>query len=381
MDPSKPTAPPGAVETMAAVSIVAVPICYICSKKASSLVLYALVACLWIVFLSIPCIRDMPLHFFPTMMASVLSFIVPLKLVQLILFPPSRDDTAVSKKNDGDKPIDTNSLCWKEFGSFVGSFLYYLIPLSFAKKPLPTWPVLLKRNGSNLLIVLCKIAIVPLFEIALNQLAREYPYLSLTGNPVVYTKVEVLFTMELIAMAWSTDIQSVIINLVTGGHVEMLYMHNYPFLSSSLRDLWGYRYNRLINILLKETVYIPAQTYFGCSKQVASFLAFLTSGILHSWVAYFTFGGGVLRASLFFVLQALWIGLVEGSEWYRRNVPVPIKAVLTICYFYVTAWLYVGLFVEALSDWLEKNPQTVPNLPLVRDVTNLLATSLGLVRG
>jgi hypothetical protein len=366
-----------------ATAAVALPVCYVCSKRASSVVQHSLVACLWIVFLGIPFLEqeEPPIHTFSTMVASVLAFEMPLKLTQLVLYPPlPRDDdgTSTLKKSD-DEPKEA-PLSWKDFASFAGSFLFYAIPISRTKAPLPTWPVLLKQNAITLAVVLFKITIIPLFELALNQLADKYPYPSLESNPVAYLKMEILFTLELIAMAWGTDIQSVIINVLSGGRLEMLYMHNYPFLSSSLRDLWGRRYNLLINSLLKETVYIPAQTYYGYSKRVASLLAFLTSGLLHSWVAHFTFGTGVVRACLFFVSQALWMNLVEGQSWYRESVPPIAKAVLTVCYFYATALLYVGLFVESMPDWLDKNPQTVPDIPLLRHVTSFMAASLGLVQ-
>jgi hypothetical protein len=282
-------------------------------------------------------------------------------------------------KKSGDESKEV-SLSWKGFASFTGSFLYYAVPISKTKISLPTWRVLLKQNTITLAIVLFKITIIPLFELALNQLATKYPYPSLDSNPVAYLQMEILFTLELIAMAWGTDIQSVVINVLSAGRLEMLYMHNYPFLSSSLRDLWGRRYNLLINSLLKETAYIPAQTYYGYSKRVASLLAFFTSGMLHSWVAHFTFGTGVMRACLFFVSQALWMNLVEGQSWYRESVPTIVKAVLTVCYFYATAVLYVGLFVESMPDWLDKNPQTVPYVPLLHHVTNTIAASLGLVQ-
>jgi hypothetical protein len=132
--------------------------------------------------------------------------------------------------------------------------------------------------------------------------------------------------------------------------------------------------------LLRETVFIPAQNYYDCSKQVASVLAFTTSGILHSWVAYFTFGGGVVRASLFFVSQALWINQVEQREWYRNSFPSFWKAVVTVLYFYATACLYVGLFVEAMPDWLDKNAGGVPEVPVMKDVTNSLGVTIGLIR-
>ena len=368
------------MEKISAAAVVSLPVCYVCSKRASSLVQHILVVSLWAIFLGIPCTDDMEIHSFTTMVASVLSFIVPLKLTSLVFYPSPRDNVAVSKKTDNTTKDTTNmeSLRWHDFGTFVGSFLYYLVPISKTNSPLPTWPVLLKRNAIYLIIIIFKIMILPLFELALNQLADKHPYPSMTQTPVVYMQMEVLFTLELIAMAWGTDIQSVAINLLSGGRLEMLYMHNYPFLSHSLRDLWGRRYNLLINTLLKETVYLPAQNYYGCSKHVASLLAFFTSGLLHSWVAHFSFGGGVVRACLFFVSQALWMNAVEGQAWYRDSLPSVCKATFTICYFYITSWLYVGLFIEAMPDWLDKNPQSVPVVPIVTDVTNSLAVAVGL---
>lgn len=74
------------------------------------------------------------------------------------------------------------------------------------------------------------------------------------------------------------------------------------------------------------------------------------------------------------------MNLVEGQSWYRESVPTIAKAVLTVCYFYATALLYVGLFVESMPDWLDKNPQAVPNIPLLCHVTSFMAASLGLVQ-
>ena len=326
----------------------------------------------------------MPVHTISTMMTSVLSFIIPLKLTQLVLYPHLQytHDVPASKKND-DRPKDLTehaSLSFHGFLAFVGSFLYYLVPISKTKLPLPTWPALLKQNATGLVIILGKITSLPLFEIALHQLADKHPYPSFTQDTVSYMQMVVLFTLQLIAMAWTTDIQSVAISLLSGGRLQMLYMHKYPFLSRSLQDLWGRRYNLLITTLLKETVYIPAQNYYNCSKAGASLAAFFTSGVLHSWVAHFTFGRGVVRASLFFVSQAVWIYIVEGHSSYRNGIPPILKAVGTIFFFYATAWLCVGLFVEAMPDWLNKNPQMVPDLPFVRGVANSVGLAIGLIQ-
>lgn len=374
------------MNTIGATAVAVLPICYLCSKKGSSLVKHSLVACLWIVFLGIPCLNqsEMEIRSSVTMITSVLSFIMPLKLTQLILCPyREKDDLGASKKSDGDKlnNISTDeNMSWRGFLSFVGSFFYYMIPISKTKPPFPTWQALLKQNAKYMVIILIKIIITPLFGLALRRLADKYPYPSLRQEPVAYMKMEILFTLEVIGMAWTNDSQCVIVNLLSGGRLQMLHMHNFPFLSRSLRDLWGRRYNLLISTLLKETVFIPAQNSYGCSKQVASILAFTTSGVLHSWVAHFTFGGGVGRASLFFLLQAIWINRVEQKEWYRNSVPSIWKAVSPVLYFYATACLYVGLFVEAMPEWLDKNAGAVPDVPVLQDVTRSIGVAIGLIQ-
>lgn len=372
-----------------ATAVAVLPICYLCSKNGSPLVQHSLVACLWVIFLGIPCLNqsDMEIRSSVTMITAVLSFIIPLKLTQLILYPPrQKDDLGASNKSDEEDKLknisrENNDISWRGFLSFVGSVFYYLIPISKTKSPVPTWQALLKQNTMYTVVTLMKIIMTPLFGFALRRLADKYPFPSLRQEPVAYMKMEVLFTLELIGMAWTNDLQCVIVSLLSGGRLQMLHMHNFPFLSRSLRDLWGRRYNLLINTLLKETVFIPAQNYYDCSKQVASVLAFTTSGILHSWVAYFTFGGGVVRASLFFASQALWINQVEQREWYRNSFRSFWKAVVTVLYFYATACLYVGMFVEAMPDWLDKNAGgVVPEVPVMKDVTNSLGVAIGLIR-
>lgn len=68
---------------------------------------HSLVACLWSVFLGIPLLEEeeLPIHAFTTMIASILAFIMPLKLTQLVLYPPlpqGNDGTSTSKKSDGE---------------------------------------------------------------------------------------------------------------------------------------------------------------------------------------------------------------------------------------------------------------------------------------
>jgi hypothetical protein len=76
--------------------------------------------------------------------------------------------------------------------------------------------MLLKQNATCL-IILGKIIAIPLFEIALHQLANKHPHPPLSQDTIWYMQMVVLFTLQLIAMAWTTDFQSVAIILLSGG--------------------------------------------------------------------------------------------------------------------------------------------------------------------
>mmetsp|Transcript_19980 Transcript_19980/g.43600 ORF Transcript_19980/g.43600 Transcript_19980/m.43600 type:complete len:130 (-) Transcript_19980:568-957(-) len=97
-----------------------------------------------------------------------------------------------------------------------------------------------------------------------------------------YRKLLVLFGVFVVANSWQQDVQGLLIYLVTLGRYTMLSFYDYVFLSSSLKEFWGRRYNRLVNHLILHTVYIPAQTYHNYSKRISGFLAFAVSGVLHS---------------------------------------------------------------------------------------------------
>ena len=65
------------------------------------------------------------------------------------------------------------------------------------------------------------------------------------------------------------------------------------------------------SVQLKDTVYKPLLCIYknDISKETASLAAFFVSGVLHSHVAYFAFGRGVLKACLFFVTHHYLIQL------------------------------------------------------------------------
>jgi Membrane bound O-acyl transferase family len=70
--------------------------------------------------------------------------------------------------------------------------------------------------------------------------------------------------------------------LLTGLKCETV-MENPLMQSSSLTELWGKKWNKLVEGVLKRGVYIPLRKS-GLSKIPASFGTFLASGLFHEWL-------------------------------------------------------------------------------------------------
>mmetsp|Transcript_4469 Transcript_4469/g.8091 ORF Transcript_4469/g.8091 Transcript_4469/m.8091 type:complete len:191 (-) Transcript_4469:510-1082(-) len=180
---------------------------------------------------------------------------------------------------------------------------------------------------------------------------------------------------------WIMDIQCVAVSLLSAGRLEMLPMHNYPLLALSIGELWSIRYNLLIHTLLKETIYIPLRRYGNYSVVSASLAAFAMSGVLHSWVAYVTFGQGIVRACAFFVIQVPWIAMEQSyAKEVKMFLPKMVRWVLTFGFFFATLPLYAGLFVDGYPKWLENNNPSlsVPKVPILGEVSQFLMTAFGI---
>ncbi|KAJ3679389.1 hypothetical protein LUZ60_017400 [Juncus effusus] len=123
---------------------------------------------------------------------------------------------------------------------------------------------------------------------------------------------------------------------------ELEPQFNKPFLSTSLRDLWGRRWNLMVNDLLRPTVYNPVRVRYGtCAGVLATFAV---SGFMHEIIFYYiTFDKPTGEVSLFFVLHGVCTAL-EG--WCARHTnwsvqPRPVRTVLTMGFFVCTGyWLF-----------------------------------------
>uniref|UniRef100_A0ACD5V456 Uncharacterized protein n=1 Tax=Avena sativa TaxID=4498 RepID=A0ACD5V456_AVESA len=116
-----------------------------------------------------------------------------------------------------------------------------------------------------------------------------------------------------------------------------------PYLSESLRDFWGRRWNLSVPALLRPCVYRPVRAWLG-SAPAGVLATFLVSGLVHELMFfYITLRPPTGEATAFFALhgacavaEAWW---ARHDKWWR---PPPLLATpLVLAFVIVTAfWLF-----------------------------------------
>ncbi|CAF3370514.1 unnamed protein product [Rotaria socialis] len=71
------------------------------------------------------------------------------------------------------------------------------------------------------------------------------------------------------------DAQIILVRLVTRDGYTLLPFSNYAFLSKSIREFWGRRYNYFVHKLLKDSVFEPIYRTLSVSSTVAALATFL----------------------------------------------------------------------------------------------------------
>ena len=90
-----------------------------------------------------------------------------------------------------------------------------------------------------------------------------------------------------------------------------------PYLSTSLQDFWGRRWNLMASAVLRPAVYIPVRARLGAPAGVLA--TFLVSGLMHEVIAYYiTFRLPTGQLTAFFLLHG---GSVCAERWCARRWP------------------------------------------------------------
>ena len=295
--------------------------CFYFVRPIRSLLHRALLTLLPCVLLTVISTRDLPYFHMTSIMAISLCWMTMIRLIHLIVLSPSDVQTL-------------RTYAWK--------FLWLLVPIIPCKSPKPL--------GYYLALATAKLLLT-------HWIHR---WLLTCEASDSYARVAMFF-VSVCAGPFVTDLQIALVQLVTQNRYTVLEFNNYPFLSKSVREFWGRRYNRLISSLLKESIFDPVRRLPFSSSAIAALTSFIISGLLHGHVALGGFGApSPVPAILFFVLQGFACCVEIMCPF---TLPKPIAIILTQGFLLMTAPLYLGLFTRAGPEFYQLNKPPLSDVP------------------
>ncbi|KAM0946714.1 putative long-chain-alcohol O-fatty-acyltransferase [Dioscorea sansibarensis] len=127
---------------------------------------------------------------------------------------------------------------------------------------------------------------------------------------------------------------------------------NAPYFSTSLRDFWGHRWNLMVTIILRPSVYHPVRSRFGTAAGVLA--VFFVSGVMHEVMFYYlTLSSPTGEVTCFFILHGICT-VVEGllaRRWKWGGVHPAVAPPLVLGFVAVTGfWLFFPPLLRTGTD-------------------------------
>lgn len=207
------------------------------------------------------------------------------------------------------------------------------------------------RDGSRILTqhVLSTERVAGLFLgkiILLAGIIRAYSYRELLPTNVILVLYcfHTYLALELVLAITVVPVRALI-------GLELEPQFNEPYLSTSLQDFWGRRWNLMVPGILRPAVYLPVRAISTCAlgKELAIlpaiFATFLVSGLMHELIYYYLSRvRPTWEVTWFFVFHGICVCIevtvkkVLGGGWQMNRV---VSGVLTLAF---VAWTVDWLF-------------------------------------
>ncbi|OVA00558.1 hypothetical protein BVC80_9087g52 [Macleaya cordata] len=144
-------------------------------------------------------------------------------------------------------------------------------------------------------------------------------------------------------------------------NLEIEPLFDEPYLSTSLQDFWGRRWNLMVTNILRPTVYIPIR-YISTvilgrkwGPLPAVFATFFASGFMHELIFFYLARvSPTWEVTLFFVLQGFCVALeilVKRAVNGRWRLHPVVSGPLTVGFVMVTGfWLFFPQLIRCETD-------------------------------
>ncbi|CAF1427070.1 unnamed protein product [Adineta ricciae] len=168
-----------------------------------------------------------------------------------------------------------------------------------------------------------------------------------------YIRVMVYF-ISILTFSYVIDLETVLVRIITRDQYTMQSLNNIPFLSQSVREFWGQRYNQIIGTILKESLFQPLNLYIS-SRSISSLLTFTVSGLFHAHIVLVVFND---KSSLWSTFAGFFLnGIACGMETYLpARLPSLFRYMLTYGVLLFTAPMCLGPYAEDKAVYFGVDP-------------------------
>ncbi|KAK8614789.1 hypothetical protein V6N13_068580 [Hibiscus sabdariffa] len=166
--------------------------------------------------------------------------------------------------------------------------------------------------------------------------------------------LHIYFFLEIVLAVGAAVVRSI-------SGLELEPQFNEPFLSTSLQDFWGKRWNLMVTGILRPTVYEPALRYSSAvigrkwAPLPSVFSTFVVSAVMHELMFYYLGRMSPTgEITLFFLIHGFCltveIGLKKALKgWWQP--PSVVTAPLTVGFVLGTGfWLFIPQFTRSKTD-------------------------------
>ncbi|KAI3850528.1 hypothetical protein MKX03_003964 [Papaver bracteatum] len=233
--------------------------------------------------------------------------------------------------------LDTNLL--------RGPCNFNLLLFSFDKGPL--CPKDRQISFSNFLAIAC--LPIKIKQTSKNNESSERPPLHLE---IIHPKLLLVCYCGYLYICLEFTLLAVGVTTAKLLNLKMEPVFNEPYISASLQDFWGRRWNLMVTNILRIAVYQPVRKWGQLPALIATFGV---SGIMHEVIFFYLIGvNPTWEVTSFFVLDGLCIGLeikVKKLVKGRWCLPLMVSRPLTIGFVMLTSfWLFLPPLIDGGFD-------------------------------
>ncbi|CAF0977235.1 unnamed protein product [Rotaria sordida] len=238
-------------------------------------------------------------------------------------------------------------------------------PLTFQSFLLKTlwmcFPILPKKTAQNQWPIIYSIILI-IIKLLINHWI--YRWFLKCEMGVSYQRI-FIFYLSLMTISYVIEIEMIFVRILTLDKYTLESFTNFPIFSTSLREFWGRRYNRIMHTIFKESIFEPIRLEFS-SSTIGALTTFIINGLLHVHIVLGSFDdkSSLFPTFMFFLLHGIACSI---ETKMKIQLPKYVGWIITFIFLLITSPLVVKPFLDKrfimLNPPLFFDVEWIPKLP------------------